>query len=105
MDDRGALPDFGPCCNCGRTDGVRNIIMLSRRGPTPGRGWGCVVCGLPLNGAIAVVCDDCVGVEPKFVCLGYPVTLGRFPVADLPPERFDHDMTKHPEGDRDDYAA
>ena len=99
-----AAPQLGPCCNCGRVDGVRNIVMLSRRGPTPGRGWGCVVCGLPLDGAIAVMCDDCVGVgEPKFVCSGYPVTPGRVPFNELSPERFDHDPAKHPEG-YDDFA-
>ena len=97
MHEDAAAPRFGPCCNCGRTDGVRNITMLSRRGPTPGRGWGCVQCGLPLDGAIAVVCDDCTTIEPKFVCSGYPVTLGRVPIKELSPDVFDHDMTKHPE--------
>ena len=49
------VPNLGPCCHCGRTDDVRTIVMLSRRGPMPGCGWGCVVCGLPLDGAIAVL--------------------------------------------------
>ena len=101
MDECDALPDFGPCCHCGRTDGVRNIVMLSRRGPTPGRGWGCVVCGLPCDGAIAVMCDDCIDVEPMFVCSGYPVTGGRVPIDELSPERFDHDPAKHPESYND----
>lgn len=94
MDD---FPDFGACCGCGRTGVVRTIVMLSRRGPTPGRGWGCVECGLPLDGAIAVMCDACEGTEPTFVCEGYPVTPGRVPLNSLSPDVFDHDPAKHPE--------
>lgn len=98
-------PDLGPCCICERSApeaNVRNIIMLDRRGPIPGRGWGCFVCGLPLDGASAVVCDDCLGdgedLEPRlrFACRGWAATDGRIPIAELT-EPFGHDMSKHPE--------
>lgn len=100
INDEDAMPHFGPCCNCGRNEGVRNIVMISRRGPARGCGWGCVVCRLPLDGAIAVVCDDCIDVSPpRFVCAGYPVTLERVAFDALSPEPFDHDPTKHPDKD------
>lgn len=91
-----ALSNLGPCCNCERTNGVRNIVMLDRRSPTPGHGWGCVVCDLPFDGAVVVLCDDCIAVSPpKFVCTGYPAADGRTSYADLPPDEFEHDDDKH----------
>jgi hypothetical protein len=93
-------PALGPCCNCGRPGRVGTIAMLDRRSPTPGRGWGCVVCNLPSDGAIAVLCDDCLDVwPPKFVCTGYPAVDGRTPYAWLSPETFEHDRSKHEAGD------
>lgn len=55
------LIDLGPCCACGRIghSPVRNILLLDVQGLEPGRGWGCSVCNLPADGAIAIVCDDC----------------------------------------------
>lgn len=89
-------PVLGPCCNCERMDGVYNIVMINRRGPTDGRGWGCMVCGLPCDGAIAVLCDDCADVyPPRFACVGYPALDGRVPFHDLPPGDFKHDTSKH----------
>src|SRR6476659_4409564 len=89
------LPDLGPCCGCERTDGVKNVVMLHQRGVMPGRGWGCFVCGLPADGAVAVLCDACLGRAPKFACRGYPAEDGRVPVSDLPPGDFDHDARFH----------
>jgi hypothetical protein len=44
-------PDLGPCCICEvESHRVRNIIMLDKEAPIPGRGWGCLACGLPLIG-------------------------------------------------------
>lgn len=87
--------DFGPCCTCGTTEGVTNIVMLSQRGPTPGKGWGCVVCDLPADGALAVLCDDCLEKPIRSVCDGYPKEGKRTPVEELPPGEFDHDAAKH----------
>lgn len=91
-------PDLGPCCNCESTgEDVRNIVMLPRRGPVPGTGWGCLVCNLPMDGAVAVLCDRCVELEgpPKFVCFGNARAGQRFPYAELAPELFYHDKSKH----------
>jgi hypothetical protein len=85
-------PDLGSCCVCGGTDGVVNIIMLSQKCQVPGHGWSCFVCGLPAEGATAVVCRDCWGNEERpdaviprlrWACRGYPKTDGRVPITEL----------------------
>lgn len=94
-------PALGPCCICGGLADVRNIMMLDRLSPIPGRGWGCMVCGLPADGATAVLCDACRDdhtardVPLKFVCRGYPAEDGRAPFEDLDAEVFAHDAEKH----------
>lgn len=89
--------DLGACCACGGSENVRNIICLNRKGPTPGKGWGCFVCGLPQDGAVAVLCDDCLewGAKIRFVCIGYPASDGRMPIEELPDEPFEHNLTYH----------
>jgi hypothetical protein len=96
-------PDLGSCCICGGTDGVVNIIMLSHKNPIPGRGWGCFVCGLPSDGATAVVCRDCFGEgeDPaevasrlRWACRGYPGSDGRVPIAELTGVH-EHDEVAH----------
>lgn len=97
-DDDGVV--LGACCICGGTDNVRTVVMLERPSAVPGHGWGCVICGLPANGAYSVICDACE--EPyradptilKTACRGYP-SEGRIPIAELPDEPFDHDPAKH----------
>jgi hypothetical protein len=88
--------DLGPCCACEATAGVRNIIMLHKLAPILGTGWGCVVCGLPCDGAIAVLCDGCVGAKrpARFAVFGLASERRRIPVADLADD-FDHDLAKH----------
>lgn len=94
------LPDMGPCCICGSVDDVRNVIMLPRPAPVPGTGWGCVVCDLPSDGAVAVICDDCIGPwqrgEMKIcqVCYGYPGNGQRVDIAEVE-GHFEHDLSKH----------
>ncbi len=94
--------DFGPCCAC-REEGptVRNLCMLPLRMPdtTERRGgWGCLVCDLPREGAVAVLCDRCVSEEREIVDVinGYPVDKQRLPYASLT-EPFDHDLARHSE--------
>ena len=98
------FPDLGPCCGCRGVAGVINIVMLNKRAPLPGRGWGCVQCGLPNDGAVAVFCNPCLRQHQKGtpfvmvdVCRGYPGKDGRIAFEELPDDPFDHDMTKHPE--------
>lgn len=98
-------PFLGRCCIC-EIEGpeVRNIVMLDVSSPEPGNGcWGCLVCGLPQAGAVAVLCDVCVRMDPnlnlkrlKFACLGYPGENRRIEMALLksrPP--LEHDPAKH----------
>jgi hypothetical protein len=94
-------PDLGPCCICEGSENVHNIIMLHRRGVVPGHGWGCVTCGLPSDGASAVLCETCLPQWQadesllKIACRGYPKSDGRIPIAELPAEIFDHDHSRH----------
>jgi hypothetical protein len=92
-------PDFGPCCCCHNARRrARNVIMLPRRAPEPGKGWGCVQCGLEADGAVYVACDECLESEraPTEVCSGWVTSLARVPIRDLSPEPFEHDMSRHP---------
>jgi hypothetical protein len=91
------VEDLGPCCNCGTTEHVVNIVLLDQRGPVAGKGWGCVVCSLPCDGAVAVLCDDCAGLgfSPRFVCEGYPAERKRFSTDRLSPEPFVHKDIPH----------
>ena len=63
-----------------------------------GHGWGCVVCRLPMDGASAVLCGDCLDdyaagrAKLRLACSGYPATDGRVPVKSLI-EPHAHDMT------------
>ena len=101
---------FGSCCECGREGpSVRNVVMLNRRGPEPGRGWGCVLCGSPPDGALAVLCDECFEKQrqgtgpangPTNACVGYPSENRRIPVAQLPEGNFQHDYKKHLDEDQ-----
>jgi hypothetical protein len=91
----------GPCCAClkeGRR--LRNLICITKRRPTPGNGWGCVVCGAPPDGAVAVICDPCLEARAAIVevCAGAPPEPGRIRLEELR-EDFDHDLSKHPEDD------
>jgi hypothetical protein len=96
----GDAPDLGPCCACEkRGPDVRNIICLHKLAPVPGTGWGCFQCGLPMNGAIVVLCDDCLerNQKPRFVCDGRAGEGKRLPIGQLSADPFEHDMSKHPE--------
>ncbi len=85
--------DFAPapCCACGVVGSHRNILQLGVHAPLPGRGWGCVVCGLPNDGAVAVVCDACVEQQrtPTHACASYPAAPERVLIESLT-EPFDH---------------
>lgn len=96
MRSRSDHASLGMCCACGGADKVRNIVMLDKKAPMPGRGWGCVVCGLPSDGAVAVLCDDCavIGAQIVWACTGYPMKGGRVLVSSLRGTH-EHDMSKH----------
>lgn len=93
-------PKLGSCCGCGKTHRtVRNVYSLGFEAPIPGTGWGCVVCGLPENGAVAVICDACHDAKKPIlaVCVGYAGKDKRMSY-DLAGTAapFGHDVTKHP---------
>jgi hypothetical protein len=104
--------DAGPCCRCGSTaTPARTIMMLGIKAPVPQSGWGCMRCGLPCDGCMAVVCDPCAAAlehapddsdlltELQTVCYGDMSAGERFPVSQLEREPFGHDRAKHPELD------
>jgi hypothetical protein len=91
--------DFGPCCACGREgEGIQaqNIIMLEQKAPTPGTGWACFQCGLPSDGAVSVVCDDClnIGRPIRFAIDGHAKDKKRVPIEWLKGEH-KHYTSKH----------
>mgnify|MGYP000267757616 CR=1 FL=1 len=53
---------LGPCCECGLREAV-GILLLPLRvldgALGLGQGWGCAVCKIPQDGAMAVLCDSC----------------------------------------------
>lgn len=95
--------DLGPCCACEGLEGVRNIIMLDIKGTAPGFGWGCFVCHLPFDGAVAVLCDHCRDAIQdgrdaalRFAVDGMLEDKKRIPIDELTaPHK--HDLSKHPE--------
>lgn len=97
--------DLGRCCGCNARLGVRNVVMLEKKSPIPGRGWGCLICDLPADGAIAAVCDHCQracadrGIDEvlRFACRGYPGTDGRIEYSELQ-GRHEHDLSRHVAG-------
>lgn len=102
----GRPPKLGTCCICGGSSKVRNVIMLEKLCPMPGRGWGCLVCCLPSNGAIAVVCNPCIEQrrgdtrdvvrDLRWACRGFAGRDGRVEIGTLE-GRFDHDLSMHRE--------
>src|SRR5882724_8298573 len=94
---------LGACCACGLTGPeVGNLWYLPQKAPIAGHGWGCMVCGLPLDGAMAVLCDDCVaqGAELMWACRGYPGSEGRVGIETLSGEHR-HDPAFHPDMDEE----
>lgn len=97
--DAFGMPDLGACCACDKAGpSVRNIMMLDKRAPVAGTGWGCVQCGQPQDGTIAVLCDDCIRTKAPIldVCYGVPGEGRRMSIHALL-EPFSHDMSQHPE--------
>lgn len=92
-------PELGSCCGCGVTGrSVNTIVILGVRAPVAGTGWGCFACHLPLDGAVAVLCETCANddSEIRFACVGWPYDNVRIERAQLT-EPFIHDAKNHPE--------
>ena len=54
--------NYRTCCICeAETADVRNVILLDYKVVCESETvWGCYGCGLPFEGAAAVVCDTCI---------------------------------------------
>lgn len=95
------MANYGPCCSCRRVreNGLHKLIALNRRAPVPWTGWGCRTCGLPNQGALAAVCDDCYDTKATIVDMvrGYAFSPDRIPITRVVEETFNHDLTQHPE--------
>lgn len=102
--------NYGPCCACGREDvPTPNILMLPKHAPVPGTGWGCTVCNLPFDGALAVVCSVCFAAHApvRFAVSGFLATpeFQRVPVEALAGP-FQHDAEAHAyDNERREHAA
>ena len=91
--------DYGSCCICESKTDVRNIIQLDYKVALES-GWGCVQCGLPAEGAVAIVCDGCIerysdNIEGKII---YLMDGGQRRIAVPPVEGciiHEHDLSRH----------
>ncbi len=89
---------LGPCCVCAERPATV-LVMLDRKAPIPGHGWGCVACNLAMDGAQAVACESCAASPAfpatlRFACRGFPGSEGRVPVSDLTGAHA-HDLAAH----------
>ena len=96
--------NLGTCCNCETNQDVIFIVDLNYKAPIPGTGWGCLVCNLPPDGAVAVLCVNCrndlaerKSDEINNVCVGFPGNNKRIPYLDFikTAEVFIHNRMKH----------
>jgi hypothetical protein len=104
--DEGPSFDLGPCCYCGNSGPtVRNLLMLPKRTVVPGTGWGCLICGLPADGALAVLCDTCLlrRKSPRFAIKGWLKNKDRILIDELT-EPFAHILSKHKARERSQAA-
>ena len=70
--------------------------MLDKLAPEPGKGWACLQCGLAPNGAVVVVCNQCLDAQKpyEFAVSGYPAEDKRVPFWTLSGNH-QHDMSRH----------
>jgi hypothetical protein len=90
--------DYGPCCAClKQKPTTRNLLMLPHRASVPGTGWGCIVCNLPPDGAVAIVCDDCLQSQRELqnVIFGYPMEKQRVGYEAVSHTKFKHTQELH----------
>lgn len=95
------IDSLGPCCHCAKRPAV-TLVMLAKKAPIAGRGWGnpTCPCRLPPDGALAVLCELCHAkfekseFKPRYACRGFPATDGRIPYGQLR-GRHAHKRTLH----------
>lgn len=101
MNDDDDRTNFGNCCACRQPippTSQKNYILIGKKAPVPGTGWGCAQCGLAADGAAIVICDDCLKEERVIqdAIYGYAAEGMRIPIH-LLTGKHEHDMSKHPE--------
>lgn len=101
-DSAKAKANFGTCCVCEvESKDVNNFVMLPYKAPIPGTGWGCFVCDMDSDGAISVMCNECLiklnyfEVEIKFVIEGFPRDKKRKPLENYLKIPFMHNPKLH----------
>jgi hypothetical protein len=96
---------------CGQeNDSVRTMIYLPFRAPLAGTGWCCGMCRTDYDGAIAVLCDECLErkdpiAQLRWVVCGPIHSLERIAIEDAPRERIEHDVEQHAEFAREMQAV
>lgn len=94
--------EFGTCCVCEMGDMEDcGLVQLGYKMESES-GWGCLQCGLPMEGAIAVVCSDCydkygekIEDQIKYLIDGKKGRIPVPPVENRVPH--EHDLSLHPE--------
>lgn len=87
----------GPCCACGAVGRPLNcFVQINKKMPEPGTGWGCFICGLPMDGALAAICSECANAlrAPTHIVVGFVHEGRRVPISDLN-EEFHHIEAHH----------
>lgn len=95
------MNEFGTCCVCDGELEDCGLVQLGYKVESES-GWGCLQCGLAMEGAIAIVCADCydkygVHIEDHIKVLMDGKT-GRIPVPPVAtriPHK--HDLSLHTE--------
>jgi len=99
---------LGTCCGCQQPiQGVPHLIMLDIEAPIAGTGWGCYLCHLPNNGALAVVCNECLISQSMLfeVIYGYPESKQRLRFVNMeePMTPFHHKANHRPQVNPEPY--
>ena len=95
------LNEFGTCCVCEGEMEDCGIVQLGYKVKSES-GWGCLQCGLAMEGALAIVCADCYGKYGVYIedQIKYLIDgkKGRIPVPPVD-NRIPHkcDLSLHPE--------
>lgn len=98
--------DIGRCCGQWCFRQACWVMPLNHPAPVLGSGWGCQICNLPPDGALVALCDRCIRnpkLRLKSVVFGVLESKRRYPYADISKEEFDHDLSKHPSIDDQDF--
>ena len=95
------MNEFGTCCVCEGEMETCGLIQLDYKVESES-GWGCVQCGLPMEGAVAVVCDACFTTHGDEIVdqIKYLMN-GKTERIPVPPVEnrvtHEHDLSLHPE--------